>query len=543
MKKILAYVLTLAVLLSCISVTATADGQMPECRLFEDFEASPDGWMIYDEDGDDHNWTLKKDAGYSYSGSGFVVSQSYINDIGEVTPDNWLVSPAFTPHSSDELRWMIAAMDAKYPYDAYSVYVLEEGYLSPTDGDEIYKGYANGATKMTPWTECSVSLSEYANKSIHIAFRHHDSESNYMLMLDFISVSAKGEKPTPVCPIEELTVLNNYYEDPDVIRKGEGWTTEVYVKPLGASIDKLVYSSSAPDIASVDENGYVTGIKEGDAVITVQTPDGSVSDSYNIRVQGESFYFEDFESSVTLGSKGWGTRDGDGDGNKWYREGYTAEPYGYKCLFSSSASPLNPDNWIISAEFTVPSGINAAVSWYDDIYGGAECRLSENYTVYIAERPTSADDFHVQLFDGSTDGNNMRTADITDFAGKTVRLAFRHHDSMGGSGLLIDRISAYVAEAVPTPEPTVTPIPTEAPTDTPEPTDTPAPTDAVLTGDLNDDGTVNTADAVIILKYSAEMIDLDAVQLMCGDCNHDGNVNTADAVVILKYAAGIITEL
>lgn len=70
------------------------------------------------------------------------------------------------------------------------------------------------------------------------------------------------------------------------------------------------------------------------------------------------------------------------------------------------------------------------------------------------------------------------------------------------------------------------------------------PTDEPLrmTGDLNADGIVNTADAVVVLKASANMILLDEVQLKIGDVNHDDTVNTADAVLILKYAAGMIDK-
>ena len=62
------------------------------------------------------------------------------------------------------------------------------------------------------------------------------------------------------------------------------------------------------------------------------------------------------------------------------------------------------------------------------------------------------------------------------------------------------------------------------------------------TGDLSGDGVINTADAVIVLKYSAEITQLADNQLAAGDTNHDGKVNTADAVMILRYAAGMITE-
>ena len=62
-------------------------------------------------------------------------------------------------------------------------------------------------------------------------------------------------------------------------------------------------------------------------------------------------------------------------------------------------------------------------------------------------------------------------------------------------------------------------------------------------GDLNGDGKINTADAVVILKFAAGMTQLDDALQSAGDVNHDGKVNTADAVMILKFAAGIITTL
>ena len=61
-------------------------------------------------------------------------------------------------------------------------------------------------------------------------------------------------------------------------------------------------------------------------------------------------------------------------------------------------------------------------------------------------------------------------------------------------------------------------------------------------GDANTDGTINTSDAVQILKASAGMLTLTDAQRMCADTNRDGVVNTSDAVQILRYAAGMITE-
>ena len=65
---------------------------------------------------------------------------------------------------------------------------------------------------------------------------------------------------------------------------------------------------------------------------------------------------------------------------------------------------------------------------------------------------------------------------------------------------------------------------------------------SILLGDVNGNGNINTADAVLILKYAAEMVVLDCTSFTAADVNHDDKVNTSDAVMILRYAAGIIME-
>ena len=63
-----------------------------------------------------------------------------------------------------------------------------------------------------------------------------------------------------------------------------------------------------------------------------------------------------------------------------------------------------------------------------------------------------------------------------------------------------------------------------------------------MLGDVNNDGKINTRDAVMILKYSARLIGLDETQQMRADTNGDGKINTRDVVLVLKYSAGIITS-
>ena len=56
-------------------------------------------------------------------------------------------------------------------------------------------------------------------------------------------------------------------------------------------------------------------------------------------------------------------------------------------------------------------------------------------------------------------------------------------------------------------------------------------------GDVNNDGSVNSADALIVLQYS---VGLTAIDTNLGDVNKDGIVNSADALMILQYSVGLV---
>ena len=62
----------------------------------------------------------------------------------------------------------------------------------------------------------------------------------------------------------------------------------------------------------------------------------------------------------------------------------------------------------------------------------------------------------------------------------------------------------------------------------------------VTIGDANLDNTVNTGDAVLILKGVVGMAEFNELQRVVSDVNYDIVVNTGDAVSILRYCVGII---
>ena len=67
-------------------------------------------------------------------------------------------------------------------------------------------------------------------------------------------------------------------------------------------------------------------------------------------------------------------------------------------------------------------------------------------------------------------------------------------------------------------------------------------TKAALLGDANEDGEVNSIDAMYILQYDVELIGEDEINLELADVNGDGKVNSIDAMYVLRYDAELIEK-
>jgi hypothetical protein len=70
--------------------------------------------------------------------------------------------------------------------------------------------------------------------------------------------------------------------------------------------------------------------------------------------------------------------------------------------------------------------------------------------------------------------------------------------------------------------------------------ETTTPVIKIVLGDLNNDGAINSIDAVLVLKdYAGTLVGkVSTISISSGDANGDGKINSVDAVIILKYYAG-----
>ncbi len=80
--------------------------------------------------------------------------------------------------------------------------------------------------------------------------------------------------PTPTPMVIESVQFN---EDNVSVKKGNSLNLVVVVKPSELSSSKLTWTSSDSSVVSVDENGRITGLKEGTATITVTSSNGKTA--------------------------------------------------------------------------------------------------------------------------------------------------------------------------------------------------------------------------------------------------------------------------
>ena len=236
-------------------------------------------------------------------------------------------------------------------------------------------------------------------------------------------------------------------------------------------------------------------------------------------------------------AEGWTIRDDDGDGYNWEWMDASASDYnvyeGTHCMASASyqnsafggGTALNPDNWLISPAFTAGSTVTFWYAGQDPNYA------AETFGVYVIANGTTSDELG---YFTASNTYQQGSVDISDFAGQTVQVAFRHYDITDMFRLNLDLVEVSGGGSIPnTPVPptdapiTDAPI-TEAPiTEAPitdEPV-TPAPGDVIfsvggvhyvaagsqVSVDLTIDGEYEANGMNIWVQYDAEKLTLNSV--------------------------------
>ena len=195
------------------SLVANFNVSNPGDTFIVDFEnGMPDGWVVIDANNDGYTWTLTSDIpsiwtyysgltlDWYHSGTNAICSGSYINGVGAVSPDEYLVSPMVNLAAGSQLSFWVAAIDESYPADHFGVFVSDNGTSDWTSvqewtltGKKI--GMMGGAAsrngeglRVGNWYNYTVDLSAFVGQK-YVAFRHFNCTDQYIMCLDDIELS------------------------------------------------------------------------------------------------------------------------------------------------------------------------------------------------------------------------------------------------------------------------------------------------------------------------------------------------------------------
>ncbi|MDR2085059.1 MAG: choice-of-anchor J domain-containing protein [Bacteroidales bacterium] len=199
-----------------LSWTADLETLSSATVLEEGFESGsiPATWTNIDADNDGQKWTTQGlTSGATpfdlpaYSGNYAAGSGSFINTIGALTPDNWLVTPQVNLGANGSLTFMISGNDATLYYEEhYGVYVSTTGN-NPSDFTLLFEETI--ATVGAPSYQLkTIDLSAYSG-NVYIAFRHFNCTDQYFILLDDVKVVSDMVNPTFDVYRDDVVIAND----------------------------------------------------------------------------------------------------------------------------------------------------------------------------------------------------------------------------------------------------------------------------------------------------------------------------------------------
>lgn len=289
------------------------------------------------------------------------------------------------------------------------------------------------------------------------------------------------------------------------------------------STDSIVWSSSDPKTLYVDAYGTVTAIGDGSAVITATASSG-VSDSVTIEVTAApakeevtGLTLNDYDLTLYMGEEGGQltatVSPADSAASvKWISSNLTAATVDQ----TGKITPVAPSVAVITASAgdyrasCIVTVLAERVRVENIAFDQAvlEIPLSGETTLRPNFTPSNAT---VQSMTWASSDPNVaavsRTGIVTALAVGETTITATTLDGGKTASILI-RVTA-----------------------------------APQLGDINGDGYIDAADAMITLQVAVEKVELTEAEAEAADVNNDGWVDAADAVRILRYDAGLIDSL
>ena len=382
-------------------------------------------WSTIDNNNDGYGWEAL--GGFGNNGSSYsAASYSYVNGVGALTPDNWLVSPAIVVPAtgSYDLSWAVSASNNDYPEEHYAVYVATAKTVAAfTATTAVYEETLTAAQ----WATRTVSLAAYAGQTVYVAFRHYNCTDQFFMAIDDVTITA-GAAPQPTQ--YTLTVASN--------NTAWGTVTGGGTYNEGATVT----------LTATAATGYRF----------VSWQDGNTQNPRTVTVTGNATYKATFEAipptqytiTATSNNTAWGTVSGGGT----YNEGATATltataATGYRFVSWQDGNTQNPRTVTVTGNATYtatfeaipPTQYTLTVVSNNTAWGTVSGGGTYNAGATATLTATAATGYHfVSWQDGNTE--NPRTVTVTANATYVATFA----DNVG-----IDDVEASSLSVAPNP--------------------------------------------------------------------------------------------
>ncbi len=165
-----------------------------------------------------------------------------------------------------------------------NIKALKEGTVTITVATEDGKYIANCTVTVTAKEDSNINNNDNNNNSNNNNNNSNNNNNNNQPSNPSTpntpttpSQPEEQNKPTTVNPTDVII------SGPTTVEEGKSIQLSATVKPDNATNKTVTWKSSKPEIASVDGNGKVTGVKAGTVTITVTTANG-ISKTYTVTV-------------------------------------------------------------------------------------------------------------------------------------------------------------------------------------------------------------------------------------------------------------------
>ncbi|RIX52389.1 hypothetical protein D3P08_12975 [Paenibacillus nanensis] len=241
-----------------------------ESVLFEDFENVDEGWgpFVYSRSGPVRTHLVEKAEDSSKQYFTYVLDGKWSLKTNEEGVGNWLRTLPHTLRLEEDHRYNLTMdynSDQAGMYSA-AVRVNENGAVRELAKEDLAEG------KHTLDLSFATDGAKDAYLEIVKNFNNNQKELTGTLVLDNIRVNDEGRiEPEEGVLVDRITLSPKTLD----MNKGQSAVISARVEPANAYDRSLQWTSSNPEVVSVDRDGKVTALATGTAVITAAAKDAS----------------------------------------------------------------------------------------------------------------------------------------------------------------------------------------------------------------------------------------------------------------------------